>query len=177
MHRPRCGSCRAATSSCRKLYDHDRCYIFQNADGRIFFAIPYERDFTLIGTTDLDYHGDPGDVRISPQEIAYLCQGASDYFAHAGDAGHGGVDLFRRAPALRRRRQPGAGGDAGLRADGRTPPQGGPPLLNVFGGKITTYRRLAESALAKLDAASAARDGAAGELDGERAAARRRFPA
>src|SRR6266567_4358682 len=64
----------------RRLYEHDRCYIFQNADGRIFFAIPYERDFTLIGTTDRDWKGDPGNVRISPEEIDYLCAGASTYF-------------------------------------------------------------------------------------------------
>ena len=51
--------CRAAISWCDKLYDHDRCYIFQNRDGRVIFAIPYENDFTLIGTTDRDYQGDP----------------------------------------------------------------------------------------------------------------------
>ncbi len=65
----------------RKLYDHDRCYIFQNADGRIIFAIPYERDFTLIGTTDTDYRGDPRTVAASETEIGYLCAAASEYFS------------------------------------------------------------------------------------------------
>ena len=63
-----------------RLFDHDRCYIFQNADGRILFVIPYERDFTLIGTTDLDYSGDPGAVAASEEEIDYLCKATSDYF-------------------------------------------------------------------------------------------------
>ncbi|RYJ02438.1 MAG: glycerol-3-phosphate dehydrogenase, partial [Acetobacteraceae bacterium] len=64
-----------------KLFDHEKCYIFQGGDRRIFFAIPYERDFTLIGTTDQDYHGDPGEARISADEVAYLCAGASEYFS------------------------------------------------------------------------------------------------
>ncbi|MFN3672853.1 MAG: glycerol-3-phosphate dehydrogenase, partial [Bosea sp. (in: a-proteobacteria)] len=64
-----------------RLYEHERCYIFQNADGRIIFAIPYERDFTLIGTTDRDYRGNPADVAATPEEIAYLCAAASEYFA------------------------------------------------------------------------------------------------
>ena len=56
----------------RKLYDHDRCYIFQNRDGRVIFAIPYENDFTLIGTTDRDYQGDPAAVHAGEDEVAYL---------------------------------------------------------------------------------------------------------
>ena len=64
-----------------RLYEHERCYIFQNGDGRIIFAIPYERDFTLIGTTDRDYRGNPAEVAATPDEIAYLCAAASEYFA------------------------------------------------------------------------------------------------
>jgi glycerol-3-phosphate dehydrogenase len=64
----------------KRLTRHDRAYIFQNADGRIVFAIPYEGDFTLIGTTDVDYDGDPGQVRISAEETAYLCRAANEYF-------------------------------------------------------------------------------------------------
>jgi hypothetical protein len=62
-------------------FEHDRAYIFQNADRRIVFAIPYERDFTLIGTTDLDYHGDPGTVTITAGEIDYLCAAVNQYFS------------------------------------------------------------------------------------------------
>ena len=63
-----------------RLYDHDRCYIFQNADGRICFASPYETNFTLIGTTDEDYKGEPGKPEISAAEIEYLLSAVSQYF-------------------------------------------------------------------------------------------------
>ena len=85
----------------RKLYDHDRAYIFQNADGRIVFAIPYENDFTLIGTTDRDYEGDPAKVADHARTRSTIsAQSVSDYFAQAGHAGRRGVDLCRRAAAL-----------------------------------------------------------------------------
>ena len=102
-----------------RLFDHDRCYIFQNDDGRVFFAIPYERDFTLIGTTDLDYSGDPGAVAASDEEIDYLCKAASDYFRKPVTRESGEMDLFRRASAVRRRRLGRAGGDARLCAEDR----------------------------------------------------------
>ncbi len=63
----------------RRLFDHDRCYMFQNADDRVVFAIPYEDDYTLIGTTDQDFDGDPQDIRISPQETSYLLQSINTY--------------------------------------------------------------------------------------------------
>ncbi|MCC6716940.1 MAG: glycerol-3-phosphate dehydrogenase [Acetobacteraceae bacterium] len=133
----------------RRKYDHDRCYIFQNADGRIFFAIPYERDFTLIGTTDRDWTGPPGDVRISPDEVAYLCAGASAYF----DAPVTPADVVWSYSGVRPLYDDGASAaqeatrDYVLTLDA---PAGQGALLSVFGGKITTYRRLAEAALAKL---------------------------
>ena len=77
----RCAWSRAATSSCRKLFDHDHAYIFQNPDKRIIFAIPYEGEFTLIGTTDVEHRGAIGEARIDADEIAYLCEQASRYFA------------------------------------------------------------------------------------------------
>ncbi len=131
------------------LYSHDHCYIFQNSDGRVFFAIPFESNFTLIGTTDLDYAGDPDAVAATEDEIAYLCGAASEYFAApvAPDQvkwTYSGVrplydDGASAAQAATR--------DYVLKLDGKA---GEPPLLSVFGGKITTYRRLAESALAML---------------------------
>ena len=94
-----------------RLYAHDRCYFFQNADRRIFFAIPYEQDFTLIGTTDLDYVGDPGAATASDDEIAYLCDGASEYFstpvdkaAFAGPIRASGRSTTTARPKLRQRR-------------------------------------------------------------------------
>jgi glycerol-3-phosphate dehydrogenase len=134
-----------------RLYAHDRCYIFQNADNRIFFAIPYERDFTLIGTTDQDYTGDPADVHASEQEIAYLCTGASDYFAVPVRPDqvvwtYSGVrPLYDDGASAAQE----ATRDYVLTLDA---PEGEAALLSVFGGKITTYRRLAEAALDRLAA-------------------------
>ena len=129
----------------RALFDHPYAYFFQLADGRIFFAIPYERDFTLIGTTDRDQApSDP--VKASDEEIAYLCTGASDYFktvitpadvvwTYSGvrplvDDGSGKPEAATRGYRLEL-------SDAGK----------GAPLLSVYGGKITTYRHLAEEAV------------------------------
>lgn len=132
----------------KKLYDHDRCYIFQNNDGRIAFAIPYEDDFTLIGTTDIDHDGDPGDAKCSAEEVQYLCDLISEYFSHPVFPSdvvwtYSGVrplydDKAKNASAATR--------DYVLRIDD----DGGLPLVNIFGGKITTYRRLAESAVESL---------------------------
>ena len=132
-----------------KLYDHDRCYIFQNADGRIIFAIPYEHDFTLIGTTDIDYHDDPTHVRISEDEIDYLCDAASEYFKTQITRDsivwtYSGVRPLYDDGASKAQE---ATRDYVLVLDA---PAGQAPLLSVFGGKITTYRRLAEAALDKL---------------------------
>ncbi|MFC5506327.1 MULTISPECIES: glycerol-3-phosphate dehydrogenase [Hyphomicrobiales] len=132
-----------------RLYDHDRCYIFQNADGRIIFAIPYERDFTLIGTTDRDYRGNPSDAKATPEEIDYLCAAASEYFREPVTPSsvvwtYSGVRPLYDDGASKAQE---ATRDYVLTLDA---PQGQAPLLSVFGGKITTYRRLAESALEKL---------------------------
>jgi glycerol-3-phosphate dehydrogenase len=132
-----------------KLYDHDRAYIFQNADGRIIFAIPYERDFTLIGTTDED-HDDPNEApRISDAEITYLCAAASGYFRTPIRR----EDIVWTYSGLRPLYDDGASKaqeatrDYVLKLEA---PEGVAPLLSVFGGKITTYRKLAEAALAEL---------------------------
>ncbi len=132
-----------------RLYDHDRCYIFQNADGRICFAIPYEQNYTLIGTTDQDHQGDPGGPQITESERDYLLSAVSEYF---------------RAPVTRDMVRWSYSGIRPLYDDGASRaqeatrdyvlkldrPEGKAPLLSVFGGKITTYRRLAEAALEKL---------------------------
>ena len=133
----------------RRLYDHDACYLFQNADNRVFFLIPYERDFTLIGTTDQDFTGDPADVRASEADIDYLCHAASAYLRQPVTPdmvvwSYAGVrplyDDGSTAPQQATR-------DYVLELD--APPQA-PALLSVIGGKITTYRRLAEASLALL---------------------------
>jgi glycerol-3-phosphate dehydrogenase len=132
-----------------KLFAHDRAYIFQSGDGRVVFAIPYEDEFTLIGTTDEDYDGDPGAVAASSEEITYLCRTANDYFRESiapenvvwayagvrplhGDRTAAPKDISR---------------DYLLAFDA---PYREAPLLTVYGGKITTYRRLAEAVLGKI---------------------------
>ena len=131
-----------------KLYSHDRAYIFQNADGRIVFAIPYQDDFTLIGTTDIDYDGDPADVKISADEINYLCKSVSEYLARPVLA----EDVVWTYSGVRPLYDDGANEAKAATRDYvfELDLPGGLPLLSIYGGKITTYRRLAEEALQKL---------------------------
>lgn len=132
-----------------KLFDHDRAYIFQNADGRIIFAIPYENAFTLIGTTDEDFHGDPDQVTISPEEIDYLCKAASEYFVReiAADDVVSSFSGIRPLFDDGKNEAKAATRDYVLNLDtGKNEA----PLLSIYGGKITTYRKLAESVLSKL---------------------------
>ncbi len=132
-----------------KLFDHDRCYMFQNTDGRIVFAIPYEQDFTLIGTTDQDYQGELGKMYATAEEISYLCSVANGYFARQIAP----KDVVWTYSGVRPLYDDGASAaqaatrDYVLAIDAEN---GQPALLSVFGGKITTYRRLAEHALEKL---------------------------
>ncbi|MET0878728.1 MAG: glycerol-3-phosphate dehydrogenase, partial [Tardiphaga sp.] len=131
-----------------KLYDHDRAYIFQNADGRIVFAIPYQDDFTLIGTTDLDYDGDPAQVKISAEEIDYLCASVSEYLAKPVDP----EDVVWTYSGVRPLYDDGADEAKAATRDYvfELDLPGGAPLLSIYGGKITTHRRLAEEAMEKL---------------------------
>lgn len=135
----------------RKLFDHDHAYIFQNPDKRIIFAIPYERDFTLIGTTDIEYHGDPAKVAINDDEIAYLCKSASDYFTKPVVP----TDVVWTYAGVRPLLEEEVSNPSAVTRDYTLEldaPATRAPLLSVFGGKITTYRRLAEEALSRLHA-------------------------
>jgi glycerol-3-phosphate dehydrogenase len=132
-----------------RLFAHDRAYLFQNADGRVCFAIPYRDDFTLIGTTDEDFSGDPATVAIDESETDYLLAAVSEYLEKPVTR-----DMIRWTYA----------GVRPLHDDGSTAaqeatrdyllaldaPPGAAPVLSVFGGKITTHRRLAEHAMQKL---------------------------
>ena len=131
----------------RKLFDHPQSYFFQGADGRIIFAIPYEQDFTLIGTTDKDHLGPPGEVACTDEERDYLLAFASQYFAKPVTKD----DVVWTYSGVRPLYNDGAkSATAATRDYVLSLDQSGAPLLNVFGGKITTYRRLAEEALKKL---------------------------
>jgi glycerol-3-phosphate dehydrogenase len=131
----------------RRLFEHDRCYFFQGTDGRIIFAIPYEEDFTLIGTTDAD-HPDPDAPPVCTEaEQDYLLNFASEYFEDALSR----EDVIWTYSGVRPLYDDGASSaTAATREYVLTLDQAGAPLLNVFGGKITTYRKLAEAALAKV---------------------------
>jgi len=131
----------------RKLFDHDRCYFFQGTDGRIIFAIPYETDFTLIGTTDKEHTGNPNDAEATEEEQDYLCAFASEYFEEPVTR----VDIVWTYSGVRPLYDDGAkSATAATRDYVLTLDDAGPPVLNVFGGKITTHRVLAEQAMEKI---------------------------
>lgn len=130
-----------------RFFEGDHAYIFQNADGRIIFAIPYEGKFTLIGTTDLPYDGDPGAVAIGRSEIDYLCAAASEYFARPVTP----AMVRRTYSGVRPLHDDASGKDASaVTRDYVFDIEGAPPLLSIYGGKITTYRKLAEHAVESL---------------------------
>lgn len=132
-----------------RKYDDPRAYFFQNRDGRLVFVIPYENDFTVIGTTDRDYDGDARDVCITEAETDYLCSVASEYFTEPVKR----ADVVWSYSGVRPLYDDGASKaqeatrDYVLKEDEIH----GAPLISVFGGKITTYRRLAEAMLEKIE--------------------------
>jgi glycerol-3-phosphate dehydrogenase len=154
LQRPPSGNVRLIAGShivVRRLFEHDSGYIFQAPDGRVVFALPFEDDFTMIGTTDHEFAGDPGKIEASAEEIGYLCKIASDHFRTTLTA----ADVVWSFAGVR----PLYGDESDKPQD--TPRDyvleldravGEAPLLTVYGGKITTYRRLAEEALGQLGA-------------------------
>ncbi len=132
----------------KRLFDHEKCYFFQGEDGRIIFAIPYETDFTLIGTTDAEHQEADVEPECSDEERDYLLAFANQYFKR--DIGVD--DIVWKYSGVRPLYNDGAASataatrDYVLKVNG----QAGAPMLNVFGGKITTYRKLAEHALGKI---------------------------
>lgn len=131
-----------------RVFEGPQAYIFQNPDKRIVFAIPYEQDFTLIGTTDIPWEQEPGKVAIAPDEISYLCESVNRYFRSTVRE----TDVVWSYAGLRPLYD-----DASANASAVTrdyvldlDTQDGAPLLSIFGGKITTYRKLAEHAIEKL---------------------------
>ncbi|SDW24696.1 glycerol-3-phosphate dehydrogenase [Roseicitreum antarcticum] len=132
----------------KRLFDHEKCYFFQGTDGRIIFAIPYETDFTLIGTTDAE-HPDPSQKPFcTDEEREYLCRFASAYFKRPVTS----ADVVWSYSGVRPLYDDGASSATAATRDYtiKIDNSAGAPVLNIFGGKITTYRRLAEAALAKI---------------------------
>ena len=146
-----------------RIHDEPEAYILQNSDQRIVFVIPYEQHFSLIGTTDVDYEGDPSVVKISDAEIDYLCQVVNEHFKHkisakdlvwsyAGvrplldDEAHPNQSSATSQPAAQAPLQGQAQKATRDYSFSLDTPDGEAPLLSVFGGKLTTYRLLAEAA-------------------------------
>jgi glycerol-3-phosphate dehydrogenase len=132
-----------------RLYEGEQNYVLQNDDRRIIFVMPYETDYSLIGTTEIPFSGDPMKARISTAEIRYLCAAVSHYFRKPLSPG----DVAGNFTGVRPLYDDGAENASAATRDyvlDLDAPPGGAPLLSVFGGKLTTYRRLAESALEKL---------------------------
>ena len=143
-----------------KMFEHDHAYIFQNPDKRIIFAIPYEGEFTLIGTTDVEHHGAIGEARIDAAETAYLCAQASRYFAKAVTP----QDVVWSYSGVRPLLDDESGDPSAVTRDYLLELDTEmAPLLTIWGGKITTFRKLAEEAADLLAAplASTAKGGAA----------------
>jgi glycerol-3-phosphate dehydrogenase len=132
-----------------RLYEGEHAFILQNDDRRVVFMIPYEERYTLVGTTDVPHEGDPARAEASAEEIEYLCRAASRYLRRAVSA----AEVVWRYAGVRPLYDDGSVNpsavtrDYVLRLDSD---EGGAPVLSVFGGKITTYRGLAEHALGKL---------------------------
>jgi glycerol-3-phosphate dehydrogenase len=133
-----------------KVYEHDRCYIFQNTDGRIAFAIPYENDYTLIGTTDIDHKDIDKKPETTEAEIGYLCDIVNDYFRTPVTP----KDIVWTYSAVRPLHDDGSSSAQNATRDYvikvETAPGSG-MLVNVFGGKVTTHRRLAETVMHRIE--------------------------
>jgi glycerol-3-phosphate dehydrogenase len=132
-----------------RLHDGDQAYILQHTDGRIIFVIPYLQRFSLIGTTDREYQGDPAAVRISDEEIDYLLEVVNGYFRKQISRS----DIVSHFAGVRPLYDDASGNPSAITRDYRldlSTEQGSAPLLSVFGGKLTTYRKLAEAALTQL---------------------------
>lgn len=131
-----------------KLYEGRHAYIFQNRDNRIVFAIPYEHEFTLVGTTDVLFTGDPDEVTISDEEARYICDAVNEYLRHDVSPEDAVWSYSGVRPLYDDHKSDNSTVTRDYVFD--LEQEGGAPILSIFGGKITTYRKLAEHALQKL---------------------------
>ncbi len=132
-----------------RLYEGTQCYVLQTEDRRIVFVMPYETHYSLIGTTDVPFHGDPAAAKISADEIAYLCNAVPRYFRKA----LGPRDVLESFSGVRPLYDDGTANESAATREyvlDLDAPSGSAALLSVFGGKVTTYRRLAEDAIERL---------------------------
>jgi glycerol-3-phosphate dehydrogenase len=132
-----------------KLHSENRAYILQNKDNRIIFVIPYQNDFTLIGTTDIEYRGDPRDVSIDAAEERYLCDISNEFFQQQIQP----LDIIKTFAGIRPLCDDESDSPQSITRDYTLDlydNKGNLPLLTVFGGKLTTYRKLSQAAMHKL---------------------------
>jgi glycerol-3-phosphate dehydrogenase len=156
--RPRLRLVRGSHIVVPKLFEHDGAYLFQTGDGRIIFAISYQRDFTLIGTTDADFLGAPDEVAVTSEEVAYLCRAANAFFARAVAPD----DVVWSFSGLRPLVDDGTKTAARASRD-YSLDEGqidGAPFISILGGKLTAYRRVAELVVDRAAARLGARGGA-----------------
>lgn len=134
----------------RKLYEGDHAFLLQNNDGRVIFTIPYEGNFTLVGTTDVDWAGSPDKVEVDSAEIAYLCKAVSDWFRTPLIP----EDVVSTYAGVRPLYDDESDNPSKISRDYvlKYDKQSGAPFLSVFGGKITTHRALGERAADMLQA-------------------------
>jgi glycerol-3-phosphate dehydrogenase len=133
-----------------RLYEGDHAYALQHTDRRLVFVIPYLDDYTLIGTTDVPWQGEPGPAEIDADETEYLCQVVNRCFERQIRP----ADVVWSYAGIRALQDDGAATASAVTRDyvlELNAPAGQAPVLSVLGGKITTYRRLAELALEKLE--------------------------
>lgn len=130
-----------------RLFGHDHAYLFQQPDERVVFAIPYEQRFTLIGTTDVDHHADPAQVCVSPDEVEYLCAAVNRFITQRISP----ADVVWQFAGVRPLLDDAHASASQVTRDYQLVWQPDrPPLLHVFGGKLTTFRQLAEDAMTLL---------------------------
>ncbi|TPQ28066.1 glycerol-3-phosphate dehydrogenase [Bradyrhizobium guangdongense] len=140
---PRASAMQISQIVVRKLFDSDNVYVFQNSDGRLIFASPYERDFTLIGTVTHPFKGDPAIVAMPGAGVTYLCEAASRYFRERVEP----TDVVRTLSGVNLAQEPARGRDGGMSFDAKRRKA---PLITMFGGDVTTVRLRAERAVTRL---------------------------
>ena len=133
----------------KKLFNHSYSYVFQNSDGRIFFAVPWEKEFTFIGTTDVDFKGNLDNFSASEDEINYICKSANQYFrrdiSSSDVCNHwSGVRALYHDGSIKAQK---ASRDYTIKIDSQDNKSA---LINIFGGKLTTFRQLSEEVVNKV---------------------------
>ncbi len=133
----------------KKLFNHSYSYVFQNSDGRILFAVPWEKEFTFIGTTDVDFKGNLDNFSATEDEINYICKSANQYFRSDISSNDvinhwSGVRALYHDDSIKAQK---ISRDYTIKIDSQDNKSA---LINIFGGKLTTFRKLSELVVNKV---------------------------